>query len=172
MCCQGVVSQVDLHGQEQIVMVNQDQQEEYTAADSVDIFRNAFEELPLSEQEKGTIEKIVHSLANHNVPKLLWKQKELEKMGKSINQVHPLRFIAHIISNPILRSDLQEIHRSFFKWRGFLDGFRRRMTEEFYKNNLKPYLTGFCEELHVKPEVVEHFMDHRDWEGLVKAILY
>lgn len=174
MCCQGVVSNVDLHASNEIVMINHDRSEEWDKDSEVSsgIFVSAFEELPLSDQEQGTIEKIMHSLANYNVPKLLWKQKELEKMGRSINQVHPLRFIAHIIESPILRSDLQEVHRSFFKWRGFLDGFRRRMTEEFYKGNLKAYVPGFCEDLHVKPEIIEHFIDHRDWEGLVKAILY
>ena len=131
-----------------------------------------FDELPLLEKEEATIEKIMHALATSNIPKLVWKQKELERMGRSINHVHPLRFICCIISSPILRSDLQEVHRSFFKWRAFVDGFRRRMTEEFYKGNLKKFLPGFCETLDVKVEVVEHFVDHIDWEGLIKAILY
>lgn len=131
-----------------------------------------FDELPLLEKEEATIQKLMHTLAISNIPKLIWKQKELEKMGRSINHVHPLKFLCCIISNPILRSDLQEVHRSFFKWRGFVDGFRRRMTEEFYKGNLKKFLPGFCDTLDVKVEVVEHFVDHRDWEGLIKAILY
>lgn len=178
ICCQGVVGGLGLHAQDKKEVINQDQVEEgdwNTSShpeSSMNNLTNSFEELPLNDQEKVTIEKIMHSLAVYNVPKLLWKQKDLEKMGKSINQVHPLRFIGYIISQPILRSDLQEVHRSFFKWRGFLDGFRRRMTEEFYKGNLKAYVPGFCEELHVKEELVEHFIDHRDWEGLVKAILY
>lgn len=177
MCCQGAVSGLGLQAYDGKVVINRDQKEEgnwgrVPRIENMEYQTEAFEELPLSEQEQDTIEKIMHSLATYNIPKLLWKQKDLEKMGKSINQVHPLRFIGHIITQPILRSDLQEVHRSFFKWRGFLDGFRRRMTEEFYKGNLKAYLPGFCEELHIKEEVIDHFIDRRDWEGLVKAILY
>ena len=131
-----------------------------------------FEELPLLEKEEESIEKIMHALGTAGVPELIWRQKELKRLGKSINHIHPLRFIGYIVSEPILRSDLQEAHRNFFKWRAFLDGFRRRMTEEFYKGNLGQYLPGFCKELDIKQEVVEHFIDRRDWEGLVKAILY
>lgn len=134
-------------------------------------FKN-FEDLPLLNKEEETIQKIMNALASSSIPRLLWKQKELEKMGKSINHVHPLKFISFIINEPILRSDLQEVHRNFFKWRGFLDGFRRRMTEEFYKGNLKKFLPGFCESVCVKEEVVDHFIEKRDWEGLVKSILY
>lgn len=134
-------------------------------------FKN-FEELPLLNKEEETIQKIMNALASSSIPRLIWKQKELEKMGKSINHVHPLKFISFIINEPILRSDLQEVHRNFFKWRGFLDGFRRRMTEEFYKGNLKKFLPGFCESVCVKEEVIDHFIEKRDWEGLVKSILY
>lgn len=175
MCCHGVVGGLGVYAQDDTIIIHRDQKGDWTQVPRIEpkeSVEHTFEELPLSDQEKVTIEKILHSLAIYNVPKLLWKQKELEKMGRSINHVHPLKFIGYIITDPILRSDLQEVHRSFFKWRGFLDGFRRRMTEEFYKGNLTAYLPGFCDELHVKVEVVEHFIDRRDWEGLVKAILY
>lgn len=132
----------------------------------------SFERLEMTEKEEKAIYKIIHTLGTSNVPKLLWKKRELEKLGSSINHVHPMKFIATILTNPTLRADLQEVRRSFFKWNGFIDGFRRRMTEEYYKNNIQHYVLGFCEELDVKEEVVEHFVERRDWEGLVKAILY
>ncbi|MCH9630579.1 MAG: hypothetical protein S4CHLAM37_05800 [Chlamydiia bacterium] len=132
----------------------------------------SFDRLLVSEKEKHTIYKIVHTLGTSNVPKLLWKKKEMEKMGHSINHVHPMRFIATILTNPTLRADLQEVRRSFFKWNGFIDGFRRRMTEEYYRSNIQPHVIGFCETLDVNVEVVQHFVDRKDWEGLLKAILY
>ena len=132
----------------------------------------SFDRLLISEKDKKTLYKIVHTLGTSNVPKLLWKKRDLEKLGNSINHVHPMRFIATILLNPTLRADLQEVRRSFFKWNGFMDGFRRRMTEEFYKDNIQAYVLGFCDELEVKEEVVQHFVDRKDWEGLVKAILY
>lgn len=133
---------------------------------------NSFEEIPLHEKEEKVIEKLMHCLASSSVPKLIWKQGDLQKMGKAINHIHPLKFISHIINQPILRSDLQEVHRNYFKWRGFLDGFRRRMTEEFYKDTLKDLIPGFAQSVDVRPEIVEHFVERRDWEGLVKSILY
>jgi hypothetical protein len=133
---------------------------------------NSFDEIPLHEKEEKVIEKLMHCLASSSVPKLIWKQNDLQKLGRSINHVHPLKFISHIINQPILRSDLQEVHRNYFKWKGFLDGFRKRMTEEFYKGTLKDLIPGFAQSVDVKPEIVEHFVERRDWEGLVKSILY
>lgn len=133
----------------------------------------SFEELGLSEKEEKTLEQMLHMLASSSDAKvLILQQKKLDKHFQALNPVHPLRVLSYIIQHPILRSDLQEVHRSFFKWRKFLEFFRRRMTEEFYKDNLKNYTPGFCDTLHVKKDVVDHFISHRDWEGLIKAVLY
>lgn len=132
----------------------------------------SFDDIILEEKEEKMIEKLMRSLASSSVPKLIWKQNELQKIGRSINHIHPLKFISHIINQPILRSDLQEIHRNYFKWRGFLDGFRKRMTEEFYKGSLKDLVPGFANSVDAKEEIIEHFIEKRDWEGLVKAVLY
>jgi len=133
----------------------------------------SFEELGLSEKEEKTLEQMLHMLASSSDAKvLILQQKKLDKYFQTLNPVHPLKVLSYIIQHPILRSDLQEVHRSFFKWRKFLEFFRRRMTEEFYKDNLKNYTPGFCDTLHVKKDVVDHFISHRDWEGLIKAVLY
>ncbi len=163
---EALAEQEDTMTQEEITMETHRDQESMTLEE------DSYETLSISEKEVNALGKIMHALGTASVPELLWKQKELKKLGKSINHVHPLKFIGTIISEPILRSDLQETHRNFFKWRAFLDGFRRRMTEEFYKGNINSYIPGFCKSLHVKQEVIEHFVERRDWEGLVKAIMY
>lgn len=132
----------------------------------------AFEDLLLTDREKKIIHKMIHNLSRSNIALLLWKKKDLEKWGRSVNHVHPLKFLETIIVSPTLRSDLQEIRRNFFKWSLFMDNFRRRMTEEFYKESLQPFVEGFCKEIFISEEVVQHFVDRRDWEGLVKAVLY
>ncbi|MBM3192320.1 MAG: hypothetical protein FJZ63_06705 [Chlamydiae bacterium] len=133
----------------------------------------AFEELTLSDKEEQTLEKMLHMLASSSDARvLILQQKKLEKFFQTLNPAHPLKVLAYTIEHPILRSDLQEVHRSFFKWRKFLEYFRRRMTEEFYKDNLKSFVPGFCDTLHVKKDVVEHFVSHRDWDGLIKSVLY
>lgn len=133
---------------------------------------HTFEDLMINDKEVKQIERLMHTLATANFAKLIWKQRELEKIGRGINHVHPLKFISHIVQEPLLRSDLQEVYRNFFKWKGFMDGFRRRMTEEYYKGNLEKFLPGFCENLDIKQDVVEHFIERRDWEGLVRAVLF
>ena len=135
------------------------------------VIDDKFMSLELSETEGDTIGKIVTTLAADNIALLLWKKKDLESLGRTIDHVHPLRFIHHIIATPELHSNLRDIKHNFFKWNGFLDGFRRRMTEEYYKDNIVEYLPGFCEELDISFELVLHFVKKKDWEGLVKAML-
>lgn len=130
-----------------------------------------FKKLAITKKEKETITEIVHSLASTSVPKLLWKKRRLEKMGKKIEQVHPLRFIHHIVSSEAGKKELQLISKNFFKWSGFLDGFKRRMNEEYYKENLEIYLQGFCEDLSLEKHVFEKLIKNKDWEGFVKALL-
>lgn len=131
----------------------------------------AFYHLPISDGERGIISRIIHTLASHNVVKLLWKKKDLEKMGKTINHVHPLRFLWSILADPKLRGDLHVIRGDFFKWNGFLDGFRRRMTEEYFNNNIAEYVPGFCKEFGLSEEIMNHHIAKRDWEGFVKAAM-
>lgn len=132
------------------------------------------EELPLSEQEKRIIENIVHTVATHSTIGLIWKVTELERMGASINHVHPLRFIGHIIMTPAVKGHMQAIHQHYFKWRGVLGGFQRRMAEEGNADNLKKYVPDFCKQLNIpeKQSEVESHIEHKSFENLLRMLIH
>lgn len=140
----------------------------YSLIESADRY---FDKLFLSDRERSTIYEIIHTMATHSLTQLLFKKKSLEDMGQTIEQVHPLRFVYHILSSSDLKSDLYRVRRSYFKWNGFMGGFKRRMSEELLKNNIDKYLPEFCRDLGIKKDIIDQLVLKKDWEGLVKALM-
>ena len=66
---------------------------------------------------------------------------------------------------------MKEIHKSSFKWEGFIDGLSKRLSEESGRDNLKKYLPGFCATINANPEALTSFIDRGDYEGMVRSLL-
>lgn len=130
-----------------------------------------FFQLPLTEKEKRLIKIIISTMADKNIIQLAIEKRTLEKKGKKVNHVHPLRFIGFIVSNPHLREDLKIIKKSSFKWDAFIDGFSKRMREELANGNVYQHVPGFASQVGASPEHVNHYISKKDWEGLVKSLL-
>jgi len=130
-----------------------------------------FYHLSLEDWEKDEIHKLLTTLADSNLIKLALRKRSLEKLGKQINHVHPMRFISHAFSNSHLRYCMHQIRKSSFKWDGFIDGFSKRMKEEADRGNLTPYAAGFSHYLNVNVEQVRSYLEDRDFEGLVRFLL-
>lgn len=127
--------------------------------------------LAISDTEAEIIWKIIDTMANHNVIKLALKKKDMEKKGRKINHVHPLRFLGTIFSNPYLRECMREVRDSYFKWEGFLGGVKGRMEEEYSQNNLLLYVQGFSQSVKANPDQVRMYLQKKDWEGLCKYLV-
>jgi len=130
-----------------------------------------FYKLPLSETEKRLIEEIITTLAAKNVVQLAFEKRSLEKKGKKVTPVHPLRFIGFILANSELRSDLKIVKKSSFKWDAFVDGFSKRMREELSKNNVYQHVPGFCEQVGTTPDRVIHYIQKKEFEELIKSLM-
>lgn len=130
-----------------------------------------FEHLPLSDTERGIIYKIFDTMARDNVIKLGLKRKTMEKKGKKIRNVHPLRLLGYVFGDPHLHHCMREISRSMFKWNGFIDGMKDRIDEEARNGNLLPYVPGFAAHLRVDEAKVRKYIEKRDWDGLARYLL-
>lgn len=133
--------------------------------------RKLFFALPLSKEEEKTIHKIITTLAENNVFSLLFARSELERKGKQIEMVHPMRFLGSIFSSHQLRSGMHDIKKNSFKWDGFMAGLERRMKEESHKDNLMRYVPGFAAHVHADPHKVAYYVRHRNWEGLLRYLM-
>ena len=66
-----------------------------------------FYQLPLTEKEKRIIHGIITTMAEKNILQLAFVKRSMEKRGKKIEHIHPLRFIGYILANSELRSCLR-----------------------------------------------------------------
>jgi len=130
-----------------------------------------FEQLPLYDHEKTMIHKMIETIAKDNVIKLGLKRKTMEKRGKKIRHVHPLRFLGYIFSTPHLKHCMREISRSSFKWNGFIDGMKDRIEEEARRGGLLPHIHEFARLCNADENRCRHYIQKRDWEGLVRCLL-
>lgn len=128
--------------------------------------------LPMSAQQQQDTYDIIETMAKKNVFELLFKKKTLEKKGKRVNSVHPLRFIGFIVGDGHLKHCLKKIKESSFKWDHFIEGFSNRMNEELHRDAINGYLPGFCEYLHVAEGEVRSYITNRDWEGLTVFLMH
>lgn len=128
---------------------------------------SAYQQLSISVTDKQNISSILTTMAENNVFKLLFQKKRLEKLGRDINHVHPIRFLGTVFSDQRLIHCMYEIRRSTFKWDGFLDGFSQRFKEEVKAGNVKPYIPGFAAALNIKAEDIQAYINYNDFEGLV-----
>lgn len=127
--------------------------------------------LPISGDEKRMIAKIVTTMAENNVFKLLYEKKKLERIGKKINHIHPMKFLGTILVDPRLVHNMHEIKKSSFKWEGFMDGLIHRMREEASRDNIKKYISGFSRSLGADVNRVTEYFDRGDYDGLVRFLL-
>ena len=130
-----------------------------------------YNQLRLSDSDKKYIKKIITTMAENNVFQLLLDKKSLEKKGKQIRPVHPLRFLGFICADHHLRKCLHSISKNHFKWSSFVDGFKDRMKEESKKGQLLPYVPGFSSQINANPALVEDFINRGDYEGLMKHFI-
>ena len=127
--------------------------------------------LPLSEKEKRFIKSIISTMADKNLIQLVFEKSVLEKKGKKIHHVHPLRFMGYILSSPELKSDVRTIKKSSFKWDAFVDGFAKRMKEELSHGNVYQHIPGFAMEIGTTAKHVEEYVHKKDFEGLIRSLL-
>ncbi len=122
--------------------------------------------------DRAKITKIFTAMGTQGKLSLLKQRSELEKLGREIDHVHPLKLLGCIFSQPKMREYFDQIYNDYFKWKNFIEGFEPRMSHEALKNNLLCYLNDFAKEIGANPESLRPYFDAKDWRGLVKYLIY
>lgn len=127
-------------------------------------------DLPLSQNQESDIYKLVTTLANTSIFGLMFKQGELEDIGKRIYGVHPLRYIGYIYSIPKLKQCMPELLSKSMVATRFIKELSAGFNQKLDQGELKQYMPGFAESLHLELEPLMNFVNNRNWEGLLKYL--
>lgn len=146
---------------------------------SADIARELYNKLPLTEEEGRIIYQIIDSVGEWGMAKLWKREDEINALGNKVQHVHPFKFLEVVLTSPRLKQWMVEIEDGLFslKWRGFFDGtsasagFTAKCEREFARDNLAPYIVGFCQTVKANPEQVRHFVEKKEWEKLVRFLI-
>ena len=131
-----------------------------------------YKDLICTDQHKACIYEIISTMAEHGKLSLLFKQSHLKELGAQINEVHPLKFLSAIFTDPYLKSCMYYIWNDHFKRNGFLDGLGPSLTREAERGKLHQHLNEFSAEVGVPPEHVRPHFDTCDWENLVLYLIH
>ncbi|MGE3953951.1 MAG: hypothetical protein AB7F31_01975 [Parachlamydiales bacterium] len=133
--------------------------------------RNFYAEL--TTQDKQDIRYIVLTLAANNPLTILPYVTALNKAGDRIGPVHPLPFLAYILTQEDLKVGIRNLRKQNGKlWKEFLEGLVASLEEESNRNNLTPeMLQRFSDQVGVDYKLIEPYARQHRWADMVNVLI-
>lgn len=123
--------------------------------------------------DQARIIELFTIMGSHGKVSLLMNyKKHLEKLGKEIEHVHPIKLLGIIFSTPNMKPYMKDIFNDYFKWKKFIEGFTTSMNHEISKNNASQYLSDFAKDVKGDLELIKIFYNKRDWKGLINYLIH
>ncbi len=102
---------------------------------------NAFLDLPITEEEKKAISAFMKKSAEVSTFIAVTLVPQSEQIKRKYGHIHPLRSLAHFVTDPETKGHLRTIMGNKLKRAGYMNDFRPRI--EAHKD-IHLYLPGFC----------------------------
>ena len=131
----------------------------------------SYKDLLCTEDHKTWIHELISTMAETNLVALYFKENHLKALGDRISEVHPLKFLAVIFSNPYLKSCMNVIWDSNIKRGEFLEGLGGSLSREMEKGKLHMHVEPFGADLTIPHETLRPFFDAQDWGNLVLFLM-
>ncbi len=132
-----------------------------------------YDELICTPEDVINIQELIQTLGTHGkIDLFLHHEKRLRTIEQKIRHVHPLKFLAVIFRDPVLKSHMKKVYGDFFIQKNFLDNLSTNLNNEIEKRKIYPFLTDFCKEISQKEMDIKPFVDRKDWKGLVNFLTY
>lgn len=134
-----------------------------------------FSKLQISDDYKNWVGQLVAILADTSTLRLPFKEGEMRKLGEKINPHHPLMFLGHVISTPHLRKKMKKIRQETLRWEGiklkpgFSPEFVQRLENEHQKNDLSPFLPGFCRHIGIPEDKLKPYVGQ--WKQFLEVVV-
>lgn len=119
--------------------------------------------------DKQRIDSLIADLAQKNLFQLGLESYSLHQRGIEIKTVHPMRFMGHILVDPVLSGHLESIKKKHITYARFQKGFVEHMTEKEKADDLLKHAAGFADHVGVSRRVVEGVIESKKYEDLIKV---
>jgi hypothetical protein len=140
-----------------------------------------YEELKLSADDSEHIDKLIFLLAQDSLVKILESIIEITRLGNIISEIHPIKFVARIISKVEIvenRANVRKILNcswsKFFIKKSFTSGIKDSLRIAFERGGIKPaYLDGLRAETAEgvrMAEAIEIGMKVGDFSGVIDVL--
>ena len=124
-----------------------------------------------TEKQKKIIGEIISEMGNKGLVSLLKKKSEMDRLGKQIEDVPPMDFMAVIFTQNNLKNHMHSIRKNYFKWSSLIDGFANNMNKERKYPDFKEKVISFAEFVGVDSNILLDRAHLKDWEGFVNILI-
>ena len=131
-----------------------------------------YHELPCNEQDTNNVIEIITTVGNDSKVTLLFNQTYLKGIGARIQHVHPLKLLEIALSTDDYKACLGRIMDDYFKKSAFMEGLSGNLNREKDKGKLEKNIPAFAERVKISKESIQPYFYNRDWEGLVRCLLF
>lgn len=128
-------------------------------------------DIQMTHDDRQKTYQIIKTMGDYNEFSLLLRKKELKKLGREVDHVPPLSFLAYICSDPNLKVAMREIRNSYFKWHHFIKGLAPKMDNGINTNEVYRDLPDFAKLLQVSYNDLHDRCRNKDWAGFVELLL-
>lgn len=124
------------------------------------------------DSEKKIIAYVIHTLATASEFKLLGLRSDLNKTGKKIDHIHPLRQLLCVFTDPSIRSDFHKMSRRYLVWKNYAEKLTDVLSLEADKGNLtRLQIENFANTLSIASEPACSFLEKRKWRAFLDWLL-
>lgn len=126
-------------------------------------------ERPMTAIEEEKIRFIITTLSSQSAIGLLISKPSLQEAGTHVQEVHPLRFMGFIFSDPELRIAVKRI--GSIPWHQFVAGMEGNFEAASSRNNLSDSMIhDFALQIDQEFSEIQPFFIHHKWANLLNYI--
>ena len=119
----------------------------------------------LHPEDRQKIDSLIADLAQKSLFQLGRESYSLHQRGIEIKNVHPMRFMGHILADPVLSGHLEVIKKRSFTYARFVSGFVDHMKEK--EHDLLEHTSGFANHVGVPEKVVVDVIQSKKYADLI-----
>ena len=113
----------------------------------------------VSKEDGERIKTLIPTIAHSSYPSLLFKQRDLRKIGDILDQnISPFVFLAYIFSDLKLTQDMKRIQKSSVKYNNFLQGLQKNLVKVYNEGCLYQIAKGFSAYLRRDADTINQLL--------------